>query len=169
MQSLSIISVNFWDILISLGNLALLSFIMKKFLFKPVKKMLDTRRSEIDEGYAKAEAAQAEAEENRRNYAAAMEAANQTASQIISEAAHDAQRRGGEIEAEAREKATEIRRQAEADAQLEKKKAEKELRQEIVEVSTQLTGKLLEREIRAEDHKALIDSFLQDIGGEDEA
>ena len=169
MQSLSIISVNLWQILISLANLVILTLIVKKFLFKPVKKMLDARRATIDEGYAKAEAAQAEAEENRRNYAAAMAAAKQTADQLISEASRDAERRGLEIESAAREQAAEIRRQAEADARLEKKKAEQEMKREIADVSAQLTGKLLEREITAEDHRALIDSFLQEIGADDDA
>ena len=38
MQSLSIISVNIWQILISFANLAILTWIIKKFLFKPVKR-----------------------------------------------------------------------------------------------------------------------------------
>ena len=65
---------------------------------------------------------------------------------------------------DAREKASDIRRQAEADALLEKKKAEDDIRKEIADVSTRLTGKLLEREITQEDHRVLIDSFLQEIG-----
>ena len=100
MQSLSIISVNFWQIVISFANLALLTWIVKKFLFKPVKKVLDSRREAIDAGYARAEQAQAEAEENRKHYAAAMEAVKQTTDQMISDAARSAERRGGEIEAE---------------------------------------------------------------------
>ena len=163
MQSLSIISVNIWQILISLANLAILTLILKKFLFKPVRKVLDGRREAIDESYARAEKAQAEAEENRKNYAAAMAAAKQTADQMISQAARDAERRGSEIETEARERAQEIRRQAEADALLEKKKAEEDMKHEIADVSAQLTGKLLEREIRPEDHRELIDSFLQEL------
>ena len=166
MQSLSIISVNIWQILISLANLAILTWILKKFLFKPVRKVLDGRREAIDESYARAEKAQAEAEENRKNYAAAMAAAKQTADQMISQAARDAERRGSEIETEARERAQEIRRQAEADALLEKKKAEEDMKHEIADVSAQLTGKLLEREIRPEDHRELIDSFLQELDGE---
>ncbi len=166
MQSLSIISFNIWDVVISFANLAILALLLKKFLFKPVKKVLDTRRSEIDESYAKAEAANAEAEEKRRNYDAAMAAAQQTANQMISDAARDAERRGSEIESEARDRAAEIRRQAEADAQLERKRAEQDMKREIADVSARLTGKLLEREINEADHRALIDSFLQEIDTE---
>ncbi|MBQ8073510.1 MAG: F0F1 ATP synthase subunit B [Clostridia bacterium] len=163
MQSLSIISVNIWQVLISFANLALLTWIVKKFLFKPVKKVLDTRRETIDSAYARAGEAEAEAEEYRRNYAAAMAAVNQTTDQMIAEAARNAERRSAEIESAARDRAREIRQQAEADALLEKKKAEADIRREIADVSTQLTEKLLEREIKPEDHRELIDSFLQEL------
>ena len=165
MQSLSIISVNVWQIVISFANLAILTWIVKKFLFKPVKKVLDGRRDTIDSAYARASEAEAEAEEHRRNYESALAAAKQTTDQMISEAAREAERRGTEIENEAREKAQEIRLQAENDAQLEKKRAESEIRQEIADISAQLTGKLLEREIKPEDHRGLIDSFLQELDG----
>ena len=169
MQNLDVISVNIWAILASLANLLILTWIVKKFLFKPVKKVVDSRRAAIDEDYAKAAAAREEAEENRRNYEAAMEAAKQTGDQIIADATRTAEHRAGEIVAEAREKATDIRRQAEADAVLEKKKAEDDMKREIADVSTRLTGKLLQREINEDDHRALIDSFLQEIGADDDS
>ena len=166
MQSLSIISVNIWQILISFANLAILTWIIKKFLFQRVKKVMDARQESIDATYARADRAEAEAEEHRLNYAAAMAAAKQTTDQMISEASREAERRGHEIENEAREKASEIRRQAEEDAKLERKKAEEDMKREIADVSAQLTGKLLEREIKPEDHRGLIDSFLQELDGD---
>ena len=54
MQFLDVISVNVWAILASLANLLLLTWIIKRFLFKPVKKMMDARRAAIDEDYAQA-------------------------------------------------------------------------------------------------------------------
>ena len=163
MQSLDVISVNVWAILASLANLLILTCILKKFLFKPVKKIVDSRRAAIDEDYARAKTARDEAEETRRNYDEAMAAAKMTGDQIIADASRMAEYRSNEIVAQAREKASEIRRQAEADAVLERKKAEDEMKHEIADVSTQLTGKLLQREINEEDHRKLIDSFLNDL------
>ena len=163
MQNLSVISVNIWQILISLVNLLILTWIIKKFLYKPVKKMMDARRAAIDDTYAQAQAARDEAEENRQNYEEAMAAAKMTGDQIIADASRTAEYRSNEIVAEARERASEIRRQAEADAVLERKKAEDEMKHEIANVSAQLTGKLLQREINEEDHRELIDSFLKDL------
>ncbi len=163
MRFLDVISVNIWAILASLANLLLLTWIIKKFLFKPVKKIMDARRAAIDEDYAQAKTAREEAEETRRSYDAAMAAAKMTGDQIIADANRAAEFRSNEIVAEAREKASEIRRQAEEDAVLERKKAEDEMKHEIATVSAQLTGKLLEREINEEDHRNLIDSFLNDL------
>jgi F-type H+-transporting ATPase subunit b len=164
MQNLDVISVNIWAIVASLANLLILTLIVKRFLFKPVKKIVDARRAAIDNDYAQAQAARDQAEESRQNYEAAMAAAKQTSDQIIADATRTAEYRSNEIVAEARQKATDIRRQAEADAVLERKKAEDDMKHEIAEVSTQLTGKLLQREINEEDHKKLIDSFLNDLG-----
>jgi F-type H+-transporting ATPase subunit b len=163
MRFLDVISVNIWAILASLANLLLLTWIIKKFLFKPVKKIMDARRAAIDEDYAQAKTAREEAEETRRSYDAAMAAAKMTGDQIIADANRAAEFRSNEIVAEAREKASEIRRQAEEDAVLERKKAEDEMKHEIANVSAQLTGKLLQREINEEDHRTLIDSFLNDL------
>ena len=43
MQTLDIISVNIWQIIISLSNLVILFLLVKKFLFKPVKSMIAKR------------------------------------------------------------------------------------------------------------------------------
>ena len=163
MQNLDVISVNIWAILASLANLLILTLIVKRFLFKPVKKIVDARRAAIDNDYAQAQAARDQAEESRQNYEAAMAAAKQTSDQIIADATRTAEYRSNEIISEAREKATDIRRQAEADAVLERRKAEDDMKHEIAEVSTQLTGKLLQREINEDDHNKLIDSFLNEL------
>ena len=61
MQSLDIISVNLWQILISLANLTILFLLLKKFLYKPVTKMLEQRQAEIDSSYNDAENAKKDA------------------------------------------------------------------------------------------------------------
>ena len=65
MQSLDVISVNIWQILISLANLLILFLMFKKFLFKPVNNMLEKRQSEIDAQYEAAEEAKRSAQEDK--------------------------------------------------------------------------------------------------------
>jgi len=168
MQALDIISVNLWQILISLINLLILFWIIKKFLFKPVQKMLSQRQSEIDEQYASAEEAEKQALANKESWEQKMHTATAEADAIMQTATENAKWRGEKIVAEARDKADGIIRQAETEAELERKKAEDGIKREIVDVSAILTEKMLGREINTQDHRALIDSFIEEIGNNDD-
>ena len=164
MQTLEIISVNIWHILISLANLLLIFLILKKFLFKPVTKMLAERQAAVDRQIHEATAANEKAQKEQAAWEEKMQTAKETADGIIKDATASAKDQGDRLVAEARGKADQIIRQAENEAILEHKKAESAIREEIVTVSTQLAEKMLQREIRAEDHRALIASFMQEIG-----
>lgn len=164
MQSLDIISVNLWQILISLANLAILFLLLKKFLYKPVMKMLSARESEIDSRYNDAETAKASAEAKDAELTSRLENAKAEAEGIVKEAADMAKARGDKIVEDAKVQAQGIIRQAESNAELEKKRAESAIKTQIIDVSTALTEKMLEREINADDHKALIDDFIDKIG-----
>ncbi len=168
MQSLDIISVNLWQILISLANLTLLFFIIKKFLFKPLQNMLDQRKAELDGQYSAAAQAEQEALETKESWENKMQTANAEADAIMQSATENAKWRGEKIVAEAQDKADGIIRQAETEAELERKKAQAGIKREIVDVSAALTEKMLGREINAQDHRALIDSFIEEIGENDD-
>ncbi len=164
MQSLEVISINIWQILISIANLLILFLILKKFLFKPVKKVLASRQSSLAEQYSAAEAAENQALANRKAWEEKMQTATADADAIMQSASERAQKRGDRIVADAREKADGIIRQAETQAELELKKSEAGIKREIVDVSALLTEKMLGREINMQDHHALIDSFIDEMG-----
>ena len=166
MQTLDIISVNLWLILISLLNLVILFLIVKKFLFKPVKRVLEQRQKEIEDRYAQADEANAEAQRSREDWQEKLDGAQAQADAILQDATESARRRGDTLVAEARNQADSIIRTAQNEAELERQKAAAGIKQEIVEVSGALAEKLLEREINQQDHRALIDSFIGEIGDE---
>ncbi len=164
MQTLDIISVNIWQILISLANLVLLFLILKKFLYKPVKAVLDQRQTELDAQYDAAAEAEKQANDNRDLWQEKLSKADEQADAILQSATENAKYRGERMVAEAKEQADSIIRIAQNEAKLERKKATEGIKREIVEVSGALTEKMLEREINTEDHRALIDSFIEKIG-----
>ena len=164
MQSLDIISVNIWSVLISLANLLLLFLIIKKFLYKPVKETMAKRQEEIDKQYEAAKQAEDAANASKAEWDSRMQTAQETADAMIKDAADTAKRRGETILGEAESRANGIVRQAQAQAELERRSAEEGIRREIVDISTALAGKILEREVKASDHRVLIDSFLENIG-----
>lgn len=166
MQSLDIISVNLWQILISLANLTILFLLLKKFLYKPVVKMLEARRAEIDSQYSDAQNAKQSAEAKDAELTSRLDNAKAEAEGIVKEAANTAKLRGDKIVEDAKATANGIIRQAELDAELERKRVNESIKEQIVDVSTALAQKMLEREINANDHKALIDDFISKIGDE---
>ena len=163
-EYLNIISVNLWQVLISLCNLLILFLAIKKFLYAPVLKIFDARKAKIDEDYRVAAEAAAAAEADRAAWSEQMQSARAEADKILQTATENADRRGEKIVADAREKADGIVRRAEEEAELQRKKAEDGIRREIVDVSALLTEKMLRREIKTEDHRDLIDSFIRDMG-----
>ena len=165
MQHSDIISVNLWQIVVSLLNLLIIFLILKRFLFKPVKKILKSRQDAVDERYAQAENAINDAEAKQAELTKRLDAAQAEADNIIKDATITAERRREKIENEARENAESIIRQAKNEAELEKRKAESEIKEQIIVVSTALTEKLIEREINEEDHHKLIDSVISEMEG----
>lgn len=163
-QTLDVISVNIWQILLSLANLLLIFIILKKFLWKPVQRVMKQRQDMVDKQFADAAEAEAKANEDKAQWAEKLAGADEEADRRIAAADETARRHGDRVVAEAKEKAQGIIRQAEAEAELERKKATASIRDEIADVSAELAEKLLEREISADDHRAMIASFLDEVG-----
>ena len=163
-QTLEVISVNIWQILISLANLLLIFLILKKLLWKPVQKVMEERKAMVDKQFADAADAQAEAEADKAQWAEKLATADEEAAARIAEADETARRHGDRVIADAKEKAEGIIRHAEAEAELERQKATASMCEEIADLSTVLAEKVLEREINADDHRAMIASFLDEVG-----
>ncbi len=169
MQSLDVISVNLWQLLVSLLNLVIIFVIVKRFLYKPVKKMLTNRQNAIEEDYNRAEEAKNQALTEKQQYEEKLSGAKKEADGVIRSAVKIAKARENEIIENAKAEAQGIVSRAKEDALLEKKKAENEVKKEIIEVGALLSEKMLKREINKEDHKEMIDSFIEEIGEENDA
>ena len=168
MQSSGVVSFNIWQVIISLLNLLILFLILKKFLYKPVKKVLEERQSVLDEHYKNARKAEKKNKKAKKTYEEKLAGADSEAAEILKDANQKAVRRSDKIVASAKQKADDIVRQAQSDAKLEKQKAQSEIKHEITEVSTMLTEKLLEREIQSADHRDFINSFIEKIGDDND-
>ena len=163
-QNLDVISVNIWQIVISLFNLVILFLILKKFLFKPVTAILEKRKAEIEAGYNAAEEAKNLANADRAKWKATLSGAKEEADAILTAANESARYRSDKIIADAETRAQGIITEAKAEADLAYKKAKDDIRREVVDLSGALTEKLLGREISTDDHRAMIDAFLDEIG-----
>lgn len=167
-QSLDIISVNLWQIIISLCNLLLIFLILKKFLFGPVKKLLKQRQDNIDNQYAEANKALEEANVAKAQYEDSIEKAKNKADDIIKSATDTANARSEEILSDAKDKADGMVSRAKNEIELERRKATAQIRREIADVSTVIAGKILGREISEDDHRNIIDEAVKNLGDDNE-
>jgi ATP synthase, F0 subunit b len=168
MQSLDIISINIWHIVISLCNLLILYLMLKKFLYKPVKKVLAERQAAIDSRYDEADRALSEAHAAQTEWNGKMAAADEEAAGIVSSAVESANRQSSAILGETKERAERMISRARAEADAERRKAEDDIKAQIADVSVILAEKILDREINAKDHSDLINSFISEIGDDHE-
>lgn len=168
MQSLPVISVNIWQILISLANLLLIFLLFKKFLYKPVRKFVEKRQASVDETYSRAQQAEQDAVKNKEAYEEKLRDAQDEADGIIKSATETANMRSNKIISDAKDKADGMIRQAGSEIELEKKKASDDIKKEIADVSALLTEKVLKREINSDDQRGFIDSFIDGIGDSDD-
>ena len=166
MQSLDVISVNIWQMAVSLINLVILFLLVKKFLYKPVKNMLEARQNNIENDYNKAKEAKEHAESMENEYEQKLSLAREESDRVIKSAVDIAKSRESEILQDAKEKADSMVKKAQSDIELEKRKYEEEIKREIADVSSVLAEKVLERELSDDDHKRFINSFLENIGDE---
>ena len=166
MQDLDIISVNIWHIVISLANLVILFLILKKLLFKPVKKIVEQRQNEIDAEYRKADKTKAEADSIKAEWESRIATAEEEADKIINEAVERADSRNEVMLYESREKADQIIRKAKADIERDKREARETIKKEIVDVSQAISEQIIGREINMDDHRDLIDKAIDKIGEE---
>lgn len=163
MQSLEVFSLNLWQMLISLCNLIILFLILKKFLYKPVRRALEERKQAVEGVYADAQKALDTANASKTEYERELAGIRERADSMLASVTADANKRSEAILSDARERADGMMRQAKNDISLERRKAESGIRSEIADVSTALTEKLLAREINSDDHRKLIDDFLAEM------
>ena len=162
-EYLELISLNIWHIIATIGNLLVLTWIIKKLLWDRVQAVLAERRNQVDTIYQEAEVSRSEAEQNMLLYRNKLDHADEEADSIIRQATERADRLSDEIVADAEKKAADAIRKADADIALEKKKAMNELKDEISGISVQIAQSVVQREIKEEDHKELIDSFIDNL------
>jgi len=160
----SFIGINFWTALFILLNTLLLLYVATKFLFVPVKNMIDSRQKEIDDMYAAAGDAQAQAEAMRCEYQQKLSSAQVTSERLVKEAMARGQAREEEIIRNANAEAAAIMDKASADIAMEKKKALNDAKDEISGLAMAIAGKVVGRELSDADQSSLIDSFIDELG-----
>lgn len=163
-QFQSFVGVDFWTALFALLNFLTILIVGTKLLWKPVMKIIKDRQQEIDDLYKDANTAKTSAEAMEAEYQQKLAAASETGDRIVKEAVARGQAREEEILRKANADAAAIMDKASADIAMEKKKAINDAKDEISEMAMAIAGKVVGRQLTQEDHSALVDAFIDELG-----
>ena len=162
----SFVGVNFWTMIFAWVNLLILYIAFKKFLFKPLKKMIDSRQQEIDDMYTDAETARESAGELKAEYEEKMSRATEESEEILKAAHRRAQLKEEEILKEANAEASRVLERAEEQIELEKKRALNDVKDQVSSMAIGIASAVIERDVSEDEHRELIDDFINNIGNE---
>lgn len=137
-------------------NFFILMFVLNRFLFTPIRGVLDERRKRISEAMDAAEGKNREAAEIKVRYEKKLAGIEQEAYQIRQKAISDAQASRDEILAEAKAKAAGVLDKAQHDISIERQKSWVQLREEVVRLTMAAAERVVEASLDDEKHHALI-------------
>ena len=160
----ALITLDGWTFVAQICNLMIQLVIFKKLLLNPVKKVIAERKAKADSQIADAQKLRTEAEAMKAEYEQNLQNARTEANQIVAAAQKTATARSEELLGEARAQAAALKQKAEADIAQERKKAVNEVKDEIGGMAMEIASKVVEREIREQDHQDLIDEFIKNVG-----
>lgn len=145
-------------------DFAVLLWLLNKYLYKPLLKVIDDREHEIENNLKKAATDREEAERLRRELTEQLQGAQKQAQSIIAEATRGAQAEAERILNEAREKAAAELARAQETIQVEKERAVAELRSEVATLAVAVAERVIERSLTDADHVRLAQKFVEEVG-----
>ena len=162
----SLVTVNPVTLIAQICNLFLQMFLVKVFFLDKIKAILDARREAADKEITDAKTAKEEAMVIKATYEQNMLESKAKAEKILQNAQQSAAQRGEQIIIEAQKTAVAMKQKAEAEIAQEKKRALNDAKDEFSEIAMAIASKVVGRELTAADHAKMVDSFIDELGGE---
>jgi F-type H+-transporting ATPase subunit b len=138
-------------------------FVLKRWIFGPVQKMLDERRERIRQSLAEADRARVEARKLLEEHRALIGQARAEAEEIRQEVRADAEKMRElarkEVEADRKRRLEETKRQIEAETQ----RALGQIRTEVAELTLIATAKVTGKVLTDADQRRLIDEAIEGL------
>lgn len=155
-----------WNIIWNVVDILVLFLLLKRFLFKPVTKMMEDRQKAIADSIGEAEAKKQAAGELEQRYEAQLAQAQQDAARIVKEAKTQAAGEAEKILRQARADANSMMEEARRQITAEREKALEEARGQVAGLALLAAAKLAQKNMDEESGLAFVNSFLSEVGAE---
>ncbi len=140
-----------------------LLLILWKAAWKPIVEALDARAEKVRSDIENAEKMRIEAEKQLTEHKALMDKAHAQVAQVIAEGKADAERIKNEIVEKANREAHDLMETVRKEIVLAKDKALEEVKSEIVNLSTEIASKIIQKNLKPEDQKGYVEEALSKI------
>ena len=141
----------------------ILVWVTMKYIWPPIAKAMDDRAQRIAEGLSAAERAKAELKDADARVADEIKKARVQASEIIDKAQQQANQLLDKAKADALLEAARQKAVAQTEIDGMVGKAREALRGQVAALAVQGARKIIQREINADSHKALLDQLVAEI------
>ena len=156
--------INLLEIVAAIINFIILYFILKKFFFDKVTKVIDDRCNEVNSTIERAKEQEAQGKKFQEENRALLAESKQKGKEIVEKYKRKAEDVSKDIIDNAHKEAAEIVQRARKDSEREKAKLKDEMKNEAVELSVLMSSKALEKTIDEEEHRKLISDFIIKVG-----
>ncbi|EMJ61719.1 MULTISPECIES: F0F1 ATP synthase subunit B [Leptospira] len=163
-KGLSLLDVNPGLVVWTLITFLVVVLVLKKFAWDVILKALDERAQTVQNDIRKASELRSEAEALLKDYEARLDSAKDEANAIVAEAKSDALKLKNKLLEETNQEVKAQKDQAVKEIELAKGKALEQLQTQFVEMTITIAGKVLEKQLKAEDYKAFIEAELNKLG-----
>ena len=144
-------------------NFLFLVFVLAKFAYKPLLNIMEERKNKIASDLEAADAAKAEAEAVKSEYAAKLADARQEAQAIVEAARKSAQAAHDKIMAETKAQQDQVVAAAKEAIELEKQKALADVRAQVISLSMLAASKIVEQKLGSEEDKKMAGEIVDSI------
>lgn len=156
------------NLLFAIINIIVLFLLLRKFLIKPVRNIMEKRDEMIRSGLENARKSQSDAELIKQEYEEKLKNAGDISAGIISDAKKEAEARSKNILDEANAKADNILSSARENAETAKIKAVSEAKEQIADLAAEMARKLVTTSKDSNFDSGEYDRFIRETGDDDD-
>ncbi|MHA8110863.1 F0F1 ATP synthase subunit B [Lactobacillaceae bacterium Melli_B4] len=146
-----------------------LVFLIKIFAWKPINKMLNDRTNQIVSDIDSAKQKHQEADALAKQRQDALDHSRDEASTIINNAKSAGQKQQEQIVTDAQNDAETIKNNAHKSIEQERQDVLANTKNDVADLSIEIASKIIQKELNANDQKALIDSYIEGLGKQNES
>ncbi|MCK6486331.1 MAG: F0F1 ATP synthase subunit B [Phycisphaerae bacterium] len=159
----SILSGDLGNVIWTLAIFFLLLAVLKRFAWKPILSALQRREDFIRTSLESASKERTEAERLLKEYTERIEKARVEATAIVEEGKRDAEAARRRIHDDARKEAEEMIGRAKREIGIARDDAVHALADRTLDLATLLAGKIMARQLNAEDHRGLLEESIKEM------